>query len=293
MKKSLILLTLLLVSSVCANTAWTASTADIVFVVDESGSMSGEHAWISGMVTDLEAALIAAGVTNNQYALIGFGDSGVAPDNIVKEYDASNTTGWTTATGFGQAANSLVLTGGTEDGWWGIDYAFSDLTFRNQAATNVILITDEDRDNSNTILTYNSILNLFGQSAILNAVVTANFKDSSSNVGLGVDSEGNTYIADGIGGFSTTTGGSVSSSYGTTKANYIDLAWATGGAAWSLDQLRTGGLVATSFTEAFIDIKVQEIQDIPTTTIPEPATALLFGIGILGLVGLGRKKHMA
>jgi len=27
------------------------TTADIIFVVDESGSMSGEHAWLNGMVS--------------------------------------------------------------------------------------------------------------------------------------------------------------------------------------------------------------------------------------------------
>lgn len=47
-------------------------TADIVFIVDESGSMSGEQAWIDGMVTSLDTSLSAAGVTNNRYSLVGY-----------------------------------------------------------------------------------------------------------------------------------------------------------------------------------------------------------------------------
>ena len=40
--------------------------ADVIFVVDESGSMSGEHAWIKNMVTSLDSSLTAKGVDQNQ-----------------------------------------------------------------------------------------------------------------------------------------------------------------------------------------------------------------------------------
>jgi hypothetical protein len=55
----------------------TTGSADVVFVVDESGSMQGEHEWLSEMVRDLDAALKAKGITNNRYALAGFGGSGI------------------------------------------------------------------------------------------------------------------------------------------------------------------------------------------------------------------------
>ncbi len=45
-----------------SQSALSASTADIIFVVDESGSMSGEHSWLAGMVSSLDSNLNAAGV---------------------------------------------------------------------------------------------------------------------------------------------------------------------------------------------------------------------------------------
>ncbi|QDT46981.1 tRNA(Glu)-specific nuclease WapA precursor [Symmachiella dynata] len=49
-----------------------APTADVVFIVDESGSMEDEHAWIAGMVTSLDSSLNANGVTGNRYSLVGY-----------------------------------------------------------------------------------------------------------------------------------------------------------------------------------------------------------------------------
>jgi len=49
-----------------------APTADIVFIVDESGSMTDEHAWIGDMVSSLDSSLVAAGITENRYALVGY-----------------------------------------------------------------------------------------------------------------------------------------------------------------------------------------------------------------------------
>jgi Mg-chelatase subunit ChlD len=45
-----------------SGTALATPAADVIFVVDESGSMSGEHAWLGTMVASMEANLIAAGV---------------------------------------------------------------------------------------------------------------------------------------------------------------------------------------------------------------------------------------
>jgi hypothetical protein len=53
----------------------TGGQADIVFVVDESGSMDTEHEWLTNMVLELDQALQAQGITDNRYALIGYTDS--------------------------------------------------------------------------------------------------------------------------------------------------------------------------------------------------------------------------
>ena len=59
----------------------------------------------------------------------------------------------------------------------------------------------------------------------------------------------------------------------------IDLADANLGAAWNLDQLRAGGLLAESFSTAFVDIKVEEIMRgnpvVGGEFIPIDTTALL------------------
>ena len=75
-------------------------SADIVFVVDESGSMSGEQAWLSETVTKLEAQLNAAQIDDNRFALVGYGASGseqgrffgtTPTDVLVTFYDDTNT----------------------------------------------------------------------------------------------------------------------------------------------------------------------------------------------------------
>ncbi len=56
---------------------------DVIIVIDESGSMAGEQAFLADFIPDLEAGLLAAGVgTNpgtgpNQYGLVGFGSGTV------------------------------------------------------------------------------------------------------------------------------------------------------------------------------------------------------------------------
>lgn len=79
-----------------------------------------------------------------------------------------------------------------------------------------------------------------------------------------------------------------SPSPGTSKVDYVDLAWATGnekvgGAAWDLNILRQGGQAATSFTQAFIDIKTEEVQRQPV-----PESTRLGSLILLGLFGLRR-----
>lgn len=256
-------------------------TADVIVLMDESGSMSGEQAWIKGVVTNLNTQLESRGLSGNQFGTVGFAVGG----------DPGLTRSLPVGGGqFGTAAQFQAVTystgGGTEDGWAAINRA-NQYTFRAGAARNYILVTDEDRDNALASLTYAGILaSLTGSSTLLNAVLDAQFS-CGTQAALGIDSKGNGYVADGSGGYTTCGNPTVVGGAGSTVANYVDLALASGGAAWDLSFLRAGGANAQSFSLAFADIKVQEIED--QVTIPEPSTYCLVGAA-LGLLAAAKRK---
>lgn len=255
-----------------------AGTVNVIVVVDESGSMSGEHAWLPGMISSLDAKLTGMGHTAS-FGLYGFGASG----SVLGRELLDNGT----AAGFATAAASLVTSGGTEDGYSGIDFAYANFTFTPGAAVNYILVTDEDRDNANGAVNFASIEGLLAsQQALLNAVVNNAFS-CDAGTALGIDSAATGYTADGTGGFGTCANGAAGLGSGTTRTDYVDLALASGGAGWDLNQLRAGGATADSFTAAFVDLKVQEISR--QIDSPEPASMALAGAGLL-VLGLLRRR---
>ncbi|TCW37119.1 VWA domain-containing protein [Marichromatium gracile] len=295
------LLSVALLAGLCmSGAAQAGKIADIAILIDESGSMGGEQAWLSGAISSLESQLISHGIGDgtdgeNRYALIGFGASssgqtgGVGIDDQARENDT-----WMSAGTFGSATGNLVTSGGTEDGYSAIDYFLDNYTPRADAALNVILITDEDRDNTNSALDYSSILgDLNSINAMLNVVVEADFGTQTVGNLLGFDSQGTGYQADGNGGFTMLSGASALNGYGSTIPDYVDLALATKGAAWDLNQLRAGGLMADSFSTAFVNIKATEIQQQVSNpgTVPLPGTLLLSAVGALGLVASSKRRN--
>lgn len=252
--------------------------ADVVVVMDESGSMATEQGWIADMIPALESGLLSKGVgsgaTPNRYALIGFGSFIGESGRVV--------SGFTDAASAVTASGSFVTSGDTEDGYQGISYALNNLAYRGGAKVNVILITDEDRDIVNGALSAASIESaLERRSALLNVVINNPFSAPGPVSAIGVDADGNAYVADGLGDYTVSAGGVVGNGTGTTETDYPPVAFNTGsgGAAWNLNILRAGGLSADSFTQAFVDIKVEEIT---TQPVPEASTVL----SVLGLAGL-------
>ncbi|MEC4803954.1 MAG: PEP-CTERM sorting domain-containing protein [Jaaginema sp. PMC 1079.18] len=290
--------------------AFASGFADFLFVVDESGSMSGEHTWLGNMITDLEAALqskgLGTGSEGNRYGLVGFGGLSYAGAPFARTIDTDLSTPgiqqFANSSLFGGATSQLQASGGYEDGYEAIETGLGTYAFRQNAAVNVVLITDEDRDYTNSGsngFDFNSVLSaLTGKNALLNAVVNQNFTDGNGSRAIGADGDGNAFVADGSGGYVKSTGAQTGYGFGTTKADYVDLAWATGtgnitGAGWDLNLLRAGGTTAQSFTAAFVDIKATEAlnqvqSQQPSQDVPEPG--MLLGLMGLGLTGAGLRR---
>lgn len=284
--------------------------AEIVIVVDESGSMSQEHAWLPGMISNLETSLLLEGIGPNKYGLVGFGTGadgvtlgGVLPVRVhsvnpetidgVSQPEVADI-----ARPFASAAqmsfyvnggllgsnispdtpgiNGLQAFGGAfppgEDGYRAINVAAGAFPLSGDNPIMFLLITDEDRDISLQGLTFTGMAELLGQGGIsFNAVINGDFIDGEGKEALGVSFDGTAYIertADETnpftferkegGVFIGADIGNTSDSE-TVKEDYIDLAWQTGGIAWSINILRNGGSGAEAFTQAFVQEKTKEI----------------------------------
>jgi hypothetical protein len=231
-----------------------SGVADVFIVVDESGSMSGEHTWISDLVPALEGGLASVGVgqeESNLYGLVGYEGS---PRFFSFESDYMHPS-----ENFDSLANQLSLYGGTEDGYRAMSEMLDTYPIRTGSSKNLILVTDEDRDTTATI-DYDSMkAKLVSNNVILNAVVNSNFSCADGTSALGMSAGGLGYVADGQGGYYLCTEAYAHGASGQTIDDYVELALDTGGAAWDLNFLRSGGIRAQSFSKALVDIKIKEI----------------------------------
>ena len=232
------------------------ATADIIAIVDESGSMAQEQAWITDLIPRLEESLVQSGIgalEPNQYGLIGFlEDAREIP--VDGELMGS-------AQGFVEAAGGLRVSGEFEDGWRALQHALDQYPHRPGAARNIILVTDEGRDIVDDTITYEGLVSsLKAGNHILNVVVSAMFRCTNGRYAIGMDYQGRGYIQDGLGGFTTCPACRVEMQWELNSVEaYVNPALETGGAAWNIIYLASGGHSAESMAKAMLSIKHREI----------------------------------
>lgn len=247
-----------------------ATTLDMVVVIDESGSMSGEHnAFIGTYVRNLDNLLNEQSVTLNQFGLVGFGGATyTAPGtneagreeglDFYRHFNLSLDPDqvWGSAEEFHSITSQLVTTGGTEDGYRAIDYTLRHYDFRPTAGSAIMLITDEDRDNDTRNLDTDHLPAGMSQldksyiqdqlaqyNTVVHAVVAQRFTDLDGNTAIavvGADPEtGYAYVKDASGVITKVQGYLLVPTWDTTQADYTELALASGGTAMDIDGLRS------------------------------------------------------
>jgi hypothetical protein len=248
----LIVLVATIVAGAGVADAGSLKPADIIWVIDTSGSMDADIADIKSRFSDFHTAMTTAGIDAN-YGLVEFGGtsgngstSGTAALRIdVTDYGtfiADPKWGLLSAAG-----------GGDERGSTATSVALG-ATFRSGSVINIILVTDEDDDSDG-----------FDNLAFPGTRLALGAADSALTAGdalfnfIGVPGDGNTDWT-----------------YGVLAANH-------GGTAFDILSYRTDG---DPFFDNFVATKVEEI--ITASSVPLPGAAWA-GFGLLGLLGATRR----
>jgi hypothetical protein len=145
MRKYLVCLAAAIFMMGFVSTALAATNADIVFVIDQSGSMSGEFNWLGSSISTINNGVVAAGITAN-YGVAGY-------EQKAGSADARNV--WVNVTSNINAivngVNAVSTYGGTEKSYHAADWAAKNFSWTGGSYAKVmILITDEDVDYAST-----------------------------------------------------------------------------------------------------------------------------------------------
>ena len=224
------------------------STADIVWIIDNSGSMGGQQASLKAAAPSFFSELANRNV-DARAATIGF--SNAANTSVVGNF-TSNA---------GQFAADVgnVGTGGsgTENGMAALQFALNNLTFRQNARKFFMILTDEDSDDGGNNFTGADILAstnalMTSNEIVVDVVTSAAIIGAGANPGLPADIEyrdASTQVAgdNGIGVPNATGGRTFTSLAGTFASN---LAAQVDSAIGTLFKFHVGANKNQTFTSA-------------------------------------------
>lgn len=159
-----------------------AQQAEIVFVVDESGSMGSLQNFLTTFAPTLSTQLGNSGTTT-RFGLVGFGAAN--PD--ARQVNV-NGQQFGNATEFATAVGTLAIDGGFEDGYDGINYVLQNYQFSTDPNTTklIVLVTDEDRDVHNPAVTSQTLMDaLTLQNVFLGGIIDQRITDPNGVEAVG------------------------------------------------------------------------------------------------------------
>jgi hypothetical protein len=235
--------------------------AMIALLMDESYSMEV----VQAMVRDSMDTIVASTqLQSNQDYRVFVCTFGFVNTNTVKKG---------CSLGFDENDYVFERIGTMEDGWNAILYAdeyFATLSEIEGMPLDqcdfvhkmMVLVTDEDRDNFNTSLSFERVANLLINNewtitALLNQFVVP-------LMALGAVKTDQGYMVyqprnDGSYSNTTVTTAPFGSGFGSTLEDYASLVDEAGGSVWDINQFRKGGSIAKAWTSAFEDSTVNQL----------------------------------
>jgi len=230
--------------SLAMASALMAQEGDIVFVIDESGSMAPKIQVVIDNVETLVDALDAATV-DYQLGLVGFGSYNKPNPRVVTQLTSDSTV-------FAAGLQNLLPVGGAYEYGFGavalgLSTAMEPETFRPDAGTCVIMLTDEDADDPGE--KGNALTALSNRDAIYYGIVNLSGRTQYGSVG------------------------NTANDYGPNPGNPGSLAQMTGGTVWDIADLGTSGteIIEEVIKKCISEAIVPAVNfDVHPTSCPNP-----------------------